>query len=169
MQKDASYHKSAIQYNEELAEKAEELAEKVEHEEVQRWSRSVAKQHRFHAGRHKKALAKLESSGEKTVSTEDGGEDRVLDDERTVHKSAEDGQFVSAEEAAEHPDTTYETEVAVPGPAQPIDAAPDPTQAASPVENAPAAPAAGPEDTAPDEGEAEVHRSEEAPADGSEA
>lgn len=62
MQKDASYHKAAIQYNEDLADFAEALAEKLEHAEVARWSRAVSKQHKFHAGRHKKALAKLENT-----------------------------------------------------------------------------------------------------------
>ena len=61
MQKDASYHRSAIQYNEELAEFAESLAGDLEDPEVARWSMSVSKQHRFHAGRHRKALAKLQT------------------------------------------------------------------------------------------------------------
>ena len=56
MQKDASYHKSAIQYNEELADFAGALADRLEHEEVARWARAVSKQHRFHAERHKKAF-----------------------------------------------------------------------------------------------------------------
>jgi hypothetical protein len=62
MQKDASYHESAIRYNEEIAKFAEDLEPTLEHDEVKRWSRAVAKQHRFHAGRHKKALNKLQSS-----------------------------------------------------------------------------------------------------------
>lgn len=63
MDKNISYHKSAIQYNEELADFAEALAGKLEHEEVARWALSVSKQHRFHAGRHKKALAKMQHNG----------------------------------------------------------------------------------------------------------
>ena len=60
MQKDISYHSSAVQYNEGLAEAAEKLAETVEHPEVKKWCKSVGKQHRFHAKRHAAALAKLE-------------------------------------------------------------------------------------------------------------
>lgn len=60
MQKDLSYHQSAIQYNDMLAAASEEAAEKVEHPEVQKWCRSVAKQHRFHAKRHRSSLAKME-------------------------------------------------------------------------------------------------------------
>lgn len=134
MQKDASYHKSAIEYNEEIAEFTEKLAERLEHEEVQRWSRSVARQHRFHAGRHQKALDKLQSSSAETVNTEDGGEDRVVEDERVVHKSSVDGEFVSEAEAQENPDTTYETTVDVPPPAaQPVEDGPDMSQTPQPV------------------------------------
>ena len=61
-QKDASYHEAAIRYNESLAEHADQLATELQHEEVARWSRSVAKQHRFHAGRHRKALEKLRAA-----------------------------------------------------------------------------------------------------------
>lgn len=68
MLKDATYHKAAIQYNEELATFAEDLSKRLEHEEVARWSRAVAKQHAFHAGRHKKALKKVES-GEAAEAT----------------------------------------------------------------------------------------------------
>lgn len=60
MQKDLTYHLSAIEYNDALAVVAEETADKVEHPEVKKWCRSVAKQHRFHAKRHRSALAKLE-------------------------------------------------------------------------------------------------------------
>lgn len=126
MLKDRSYHESAIQYNEELAEFAEGLAERIEHEEVARWSRSVAKQHRFHAGRHKKALQKLDTQSVKTVDTEDGGEDRVLDDERVVHRSAVSGKFVDASFSDDNPDTTTEERVDVPRPVEP-----------APVENSP--------------------------------
>ena len=113
MLKDASYHKAAVQYNEELADFARDLADRIEHEEVARWSRSVANQHRFHAIRHKKALAKI-TGEQRTVDTEDGGEDRVIDDDRVVHRSAESGEFVTAKEAAEHPKTTTEEHVSAP-------------------------------------------------------
>jgi len=59
MQKDQSYHESAILYNEELAEFAENLAPTLEHAEVQKWCTAVGKQHRFHAKRHRSALNKL--------------------------------------------------------------------------------------------------------------
>ena len=136
MSKDASYHEAAVYYNEQLAIRAEQLVDEISERfgEVDpfRWARSVGKQHRFHEGRHKKALDKIRR-GEKTVNTEDGGEDRVVDDERVVHKSAVDGQFVSAAEAAEDPDTTYETTVEVPTPAQRVEAGPDMSQAPAPV------------------------------------
>jgi hypothetical protein len=135
MQKDASYHKAAVYYNSELAKRAEDLVDELEHDEVRRWARSVGKQHRFHEGRHKKALQKIESGGAKTAETEDGGEDRVVDDERIVHKSAVDGEFVSAEEAEANPKTTYETSVAVP--AHPVDAGPDMSKSPDPVEVTP--------------------------------
>lgn len=117
--KDASYHRSAVMYNEELAAFAEELSTRLPHEEVARWARSVSKQHKFHAGRHKKALAKLaQNSDTKSVETEDGGEDHIVEDERVVHKSAKDGKFVSAAEADANPDTTFEEHVPV-GPGNP--------------------------------------------------
>jgi hypothetical protein len=105
MQKDASYHKSAIQYNEELADFAEDLAGRLEHEEVARWARSVSKQHRFHFGRHQKALHNLEHPTQ-VINTEDGGEDRVIDDEQIVHRSAESGQYVTEDFAENNPATT---------------------------------------------------------------
>lgn len=62
MPKDASYHEAAIRYNEEIAAFAEDLSERLEHEEVARWSKAVGKQHRFHGGRHKRALNKIRQS-----------------------------------------------------------------------------------------------------------
>lgn len=62
IQKDASYHASAVRYNEGLAVAAEAISKEVEHEEVAKWSRSVAKQHRFHENRHRKALGKIEAA-----------------------------------------------------------------------------------------------------------
>jgi rubrerythrin len=59
MQKTQAYHESAIEYNEGLADAAENLAPTLKDEEVRKWCTSVAKQHRFHAGRHQKALDKL--------------------------------------------------------------------------------------------------------------
>lgn len=68
MQKDRSYHKAAIHYNEELASFAEKLAERVDHSVVSRWPRAVAKQHRVHAARHKKALARLEKKDQEEAA-----------------------------------------------------------------------------------------------------
>lgn len=59
MARTQAYHKSAIIYNERLAEAAEELAPTLEDEEVRKWCTSVGKQHRFHAKRHRSALNKL--------------------------------------------------------------------------------------------------------------
>lgn len=138
MSKDASYHEAAVFYNEQLAIRAEELVteigEKFGEVDPYRWARSVGKQHRFHEGRHKKALDKIRR-GEKTVETEDGGEDRVVDDTRVVHKSSVDGEFVSAAEAKENPDTTYATSVDVPTPAQPqpVEDGPDMSQTPQPA------------------------------------
>jgi hypothetical protein len=124
MQKDRSYHEAAIKYNEELAEFAEDLSDRLKDEfgdkEPVRWALSVAKQHRFHAGRHEKALKKLENQNVKTVNTEDGGEDRVVEDERVDHRSAVTGEYVSEQFAENHPRTTVEEHVDVPQPAEPM-------------------------------------------------
>lgn len=70
MQRTASYHRAAIQYNEKLAEYAGDLAEKLEHEEVRRWCRSVSKQHVFHARRHQRALDRIENKKSKDNGAE---------------------------------------------------------------------------------------------------
>lgn len=62
MPKDASYHKAAIRYNEELAVFAENLSKKLENDEIKRWCRSVSRQHKVHAGHHRKALKRLKNS-----------------------------------------------------------------------------------------------------------
>lgn len=62
MPKDASYHKAAIRYNEELATFSENLAKKLENDEIKRWARSVSRQHKLHAGHHRKALKRLKNS-----------------------------------------------------------------------------------------------------------
>ena len=59
MQKDQAYHEDAITYNEDIAEFAENLAPKLKNETVNQWCLSVAKQHRFHAKRHRSALNKI--------------------------------------------------------------------------------------------------------------
>lgn len=74
MEKDATYHESAIQYNEELADFANKLSKRLKHEEIARWSRAVAKQHNFHAARHKRALRKVvsEKAAQETETSSEG-------------------------------------------------------------------------------------------------
>lgn len=97
MQKPASYHRSAVIYNEALAEAAEGLSEKLEDPEIQKWARSVGKQHRFHLKRHKLALEKIEA-----------GEEVDEEPDSVQHRDAETGQYVSEEYANEHPSTTVQ-------------------------------------------------------------
>lgn len=134
--KDESYHESAVYYNEEVQKAIEKIAENIAHPVPRKWALSVARQHKYHAGRHRRALTKLREEGAgAVVETEDGGEVVVLDDERTVHRSAESGQFVSEETADAHPATTVQETVEVPpAAAEGVDASPDPTLAAEPVD-----------------------------------
>lgn len=141
MQKDASYHKAAIQYNEELADFAEGLADRLDHEEVSRWCRSISRQHKFHAGRHKKALSKLEEDP-MSIEDDEDVETAVVDDIGIVHRSAETGEFVSSDYAEDNPSTTVtetipkaEGDIHNPFEVKNTDAAPDASQAAEPVEN----------------------------------
>ncbi len=69
MQKDKTYHQSAIEYNDALAVAAEEQAEKVEHPVIKKWCTSVAKQHRFHSKRHARALEKLKNEESQAVES----------------------------------------------------------------------------------------------------
>lgn len=62
--RDASYHESAIVYNDALAEFAKELSSRIEHPEVARWPLAISKQHEFHAERHRNSLAKLKQREE---------------------------------------------------------------------------------------------------------
>lgn len=80
MPKDSTYHRSAIQYNEALAVVAEEQADLVEDPEVKKWCRSVGKQHRFHAKRHRSALAKLEQSDSNLTPEPSSVEVSIADD-----------------------------------------------------------------------------------------
>lgn len=134
--KDQSYHEAAVSYNKQLFEHAKEVAETIDHPIIRKWCLAVANQHKFHLGRHEKALKKLEGqSTGSVVDTEDGGEDTVIDDVRTVHRSAESGQFVTKDEADESPATTVQEHVEVPpSAAEPVDAYPDPELAAEPVD-----------------------------------
>lgn len=98
MQKDASYHEAAIKYNEELADFAQELSGRLENEEVSKWSRAVSKQHKWHAGRHKRALAKILNRGKGAVeNTEDGGEDQALDVDGSKSVSEQQAEFAATQ------------------------------------------------------------------------
>lgn len=68
------YHRSAIRYNEALAAAAEGLENdpEITDEEVSKWGRGVGKQHRFHAKRHKAALAKLERAEQQNDDSQSG-------------------------------------------------------------------------------------------------
>lgn len=129
MQKNVSYHESAIQYNEQLALEAEKQEQLVEHPEVKKWCRSVARQHRFHEKRHRASLAKMlrvQAAAEAGVATEqeikaeaDPTVDGPNHDDPQVeaetpdvdHRSSVSGQYVSDEFAEENPATTVaETE-----------------------------------------------------------
>ena len=121
MPKDAAYHRSAIQYNDELANFASALAVRLDNPTVAGWARAVENQHRFHSSRHQNALRKLEGKGVgAVVNTEDGGEDRAIvdhdvdTDEQIVHRSAETGQFVTEETAEDNPNTTVRETIDIP-------------------------------------------------------
>jgi hypothetical protein len=70
MQKNVTYHSSAILYNEMLAEGAREAAEKVEHPVVKGWCTGIANQHDFHAERHRRALEKLKNASDTSTTVE---------------------------------------------------------------------------------------------------
>lgn len=117
MSKDVSYHRSAIQYNDEFTTFAADLAERVEHEEVKKWCRSIAKQHEFHSGRHKKALSKLE-------------------------ENSGDGSGNS-----ENDDPTPTPAPGDPSPsAEPVESTPDPEKSADPVDAGVRTPVSSPDD-----------------------
>lgn len=102
MEKDATYHRSAVQYNEGLAQAAEALAKTLEHPEIKKWCVSVGKQHRFHAKRHKSALEKIRA-GEKVEDTNDV-------ESEISHRDAGTGRYVTEEYADANPDTTVAEE-----------------------------------------------------------
>lgn len=56
MRKDLSYYESAIEYNAAIAEFAEQVAPTLKNEEVRRWCLALAKKHRFHETKHRRAL-----------------------------------------------------------------------------------------------------------------
>lgn len=64
MSKSATYHESAVIYNETLAECAKSLSESLEDPEVSKWCAAIGRQHDFHAGRHRRALNRLAASNE---------------------------------------------------------------------------------------------------------
>lgn len=107
--KDASYHQAAIQYNDELADFAEDLSARINHEEVARWPKSVSKQHRFHAGRHRKALEKLERSSET-----DSSPSALAPDEHIVRTTEGNLEVVSDTEAVPALSPTEQTPALTP-------------------------------------------------------
>lgn len=72
MKGSVDYHRSAVRYNEVLAEAAEGLENdsEINDPEVAGWARGVGKQHRFHAKRHKAAMDKLEKNPPQPVSSD---------------------------------------------------------------------------------------------------
>lgn len=118
MTKNAIYHESAVLYNEEFVEFSNNLADRVEDPEIKRWCRAIAKQHEYHADRHKRALRKMEREekkggkykpnrprGSKSAPTQDQNEKTVIEDQ---------AEFAARMEAQE---------------AQPIDTGVDPMDA----------------------------------------
>jgi rubrerythrin len=82
IEKNESYHRAAIMYNDELAIFAAELSDRLEHPEVARWARSVSNQHKYHARGHKKALSRLERKQKKFE------EIQVVDEDTTASIAA---------------------------------------------------------------------------------
>ena len=69
MQKTVTYHSSAVLYNELLAEAARDAAGKVDDPVVKKWCEGIAKQHDFHAERHRASQEKLERKNDSTDDT----------------------------------------------------------------------------------------------------
>lgn len=128
MGKSATKNEDAVVYNEELANLAEELAVRLEDEDVKKWCAAVAKQHRFHERRHRKALARRaeknveEEMSETNISEVHEAEPSVEEqqkifaetfEDREVSRDAGSGQFVSHEYADENPETTVTETVEV--------------------------------------------------------
>lgn len=141
MAKDASYHKAAIKYNESLAEAASKLAETLEHEVIKRWCRGVARQHRFHAMKHKKLLNRMENKkmNEKkaVVETNDiAGGGGSADPEDNLSVEEQQRRFAERMENQGSDDDPTETPAPVdPAPAAPpVESSPDPEQAAEPAD-----------------------------------
>lgn len=127
MPKDKRHHEAAVMYNEELADFAEDLAARLPDSEPKKWCVAVSKQHRYHANKHKAALAMIDNQGEAVEELDSGGqiedvpaEDEIIEpsqyngDDKIVHRSAETGQFVTEDFADENPATTVEESVEVP-------------------------------------------------------
>lgn len=135
MEKDATYHESAIRYNDELAQFADQLADTLEHTEVKRWCRSVAKQHKFHLGKHERALKRLNEKEELEMNEQTPA---ATEPDEGIVVQTYDGQTLDDFEEATDAIVDGAMEKAVesePMAAAPIDAgSPNPEQAAEPVD-----------------------------------
>ena len=89
MEKDRSYHESAVMYNEGLAAFAEELSEKIEHAEIRKWCKHVGKQHRFHARRHQLALEKIEAASRPKKAKGEKASAIIVDEQREFAEKQE--------------------------------------------------------------------------------
>lgn len=140
MPQPASYYRAAVKYNEELATFAGNLAEDLDDDVVKRWCLSVSRQHKFHAAKHGRLLARAEKLEQEEAIAGGGGsadpEDAV--DEPTREQTIEEQQ---AEYAAKMEAQTENTPSDLPDPTEtpePVDAPqPDPAETPEPVENAP--------------------------------
>lgn len=118
MAKDATYHRSAVLYNEGFMKFARDMADKVDHEDIKQWCLSIANQHEFHLERHRKALEKMEKNVSETPDN---------DPTPTAPEPVE-----NVPEPEQAPD--------------PVEAAPNPEQTPEPVENAVGTPQSGVEE-----------------------
>ncbi len=109
MEKDSTYHTSAVQYNEGLAEAAEKLAETLKHPEIQKWCRGVGKQHRFHAKRHKAALSKL-NANEDPDNVERIADGLDVPDEKELSIEEEQAKYAAEQISSESVPTAVRTD-----------------------------------------------------------
>lgn len=143
MPKDATYHESAVIYNEEMAEFAGSLAERddIKDPEVKRWCRGIAKQHGFHLEQHQMALERLQKTQKKGPKNRDKparkggkhrgrrGRPRTISTEIGREKSIVDEQAEYAARAE-----ALEQSSAAPMDASPVDADPRSEQDAKPIQ-----------------------------------
>lgn len=71
-EKDVQYHRDAIRYNNLMADAAYKVAKEVKTKQIQHWARSIARQHREHAKKHRKALWRKEHMTTENQSNEVG-------------------------------------------------------------------------------------------------